>query len=603
MDQYEKKPGKKSNPAERRKFPLFKAFPLRQNFAYMVALLWVLPILLVVTYTNYDNVLGRQQSIEDMVLTAADGSFHALTGRVSHLISAACRPEQLPDIAAAYGKYQTSGNGSPLEAYTEDFLAREYSRQDDGIDAAMLYYADDPDRIFCGGPDDLAARQIRNRYLADDHAYIRSRLSGAYADPFFVQNDDRLYLVKCFALNETQAQAVVILRIHQEFIMDCVQSIPWQLESLLVVGEASVGGLAIPQGDLFAETEIGSPVQMTSLREEKYLTAGAYADGGIPVFAAVLLDKSALAGGSHGMVFVLMVIVAAVFMMITTVIYIFENKVNAPIHNLVKAYRRLEQGELGFRLPVDKSHSTEFAYLTERFNTMSAGLKNRFEEQRLEAAALRDARMKALQSQINPHFLNNTLELINWESRLAGSTNAVGMLEALSTMLEAAIDRTGAPLIPLSQEIEYVDAYLFIISKRFGNRLEVIKNIDESVLGLRVPRLILQPIIENAVEHGTRVDGSARVTLSITREDGFIRIIVKNAGIMTAENAKRIECLLGNGECAPGERATNIGIRNTNERLKLIFGADCGLSIYSTDDGETVSEIRIEEAATDMVGR
>ena len=118
------------------------------------------------------------------------------------------------------------------------------------------------------------------------------------------------------------------------------------------------------------------------------------------------------------------------------------------------------------------------------------------------AIAQKESEYLALQNQINPHFLNNTLEIINWEARLADDVKVCQMLEALSTMLSAAMDRKHRPLIHLSEEMMYVDAYLFIIRERLGKRLTVEKEISPETLDCYVPRLVLQPLLENAVEHG-----------------------------------------------------------------------------------------------------
>ncbi len=132
---------------------------------------------------------------------------------------------------------------------------------------------------------------------------------------------------------------------------------------------------------------------------------------------------------------------------------------------------------------------------------MSSELKNQFERSYLEQQALQQARVKALQSQINPHFLNNTLEVINWEARLSGDERVSAMIEALSVMLNAALDRDGRSMIPLREELSYVDAYLYIIRERLGDRLVIEREIDETMLDEMVPRLIFQPLVENAVEH------------------------------------------------------------------------------------------------------
>ena len=121
---------------------------------------------------------------------------------------------------------------------------------------------------------------------------------------------------------------------------------------------------------------------------------------------------------------------------------------------------------------------------------MSGQLQSQFEHIYREELALRDARIMALQSQINPHFLNNTLEIINWEARMAGDVKVCGMLEALSTILTAAMDRDKRATVHLSQELMYVDAYLYIIKERLGKRLTVHKQIDPDTCLLYTSRCV-----------------------------------------------------------------------------------------------------------------
>ena len=167
---------------------------------------------------------------------------------------------------------------------------------------------------------------------------------------------------------------------------------------------------------------------------------------------------------------------------------------------LTRASRYVQSGERGYQI-TKESPNLEFQKLYQDFNVMSTELKNQFDRSYLEQQATQKAQIKALQSQINPHFLNNTLEVINWEARIAGNEQVSEMIEALSTMLSAALDRKGRTQIPLEEELGYVDAYLRIIQWRIGDKFHVHKDIAEDVLSLAVPRLILQPIAENAVEH------------------------------------------------------------------------------------------------------
>ncbi len=188
-------------------------------------------------------------------------------------------------------------------------------------------------------------------------------------------------------------------------------------------------------------------------------------------------------------------------------------------------------------------------YLDNAFNSMSDKLKNQFEQIYLEELALRDANIMALQSQINPHFLNNTLEIINWEARMEGNDRVSSMIEALSTMLEATMDRKKQQMIPLSEEISYVEAYCYIIRQRFGEKFQFEKQIDPELLQTEVPRLIIQPIMENAVEHG--LSGRAgKIVLRIYAEEDKLKIAIINDGLMSIEDKRKVDNLLGSGRTA-----------------------------------------------------
>ena len=270
----------------------------------------------------------------------------------------------------------------------------------------------------------------------------------------------------------------------------------------------------------------------------------------------------------------------------------FHQSVNKPIGALRDAYKEIEKEHYGFHVKTDTRHE-EFADLDEAFNSMSDKLQYQFEKIYLEELALRDANIMALQSQINPHFLNNTLEIINWEARMAENYKISAMIESLSTMLEATMNRGRKQLIPLSEEMSYAEAYLYIISRRFGEKLSITKEIDENCLQVMVPRLIVQPILENAIEHGVNFAGKGKIRIRISREEDRLFIEVMNNGKLTDKDREKIAQLLGEKDVRE-TRSVSLGIQNVNKRLKLLYGGDCGLTIKSDKDGYTVSTIIVK---------
>ena len=180
-----------------------------------------------------------------------------------------------------------------------------------------------------------------------------------------------------------------------------------------------------------------------------------------------------------------------------------------------------------------------------------------------------------------------------------GNDKVSGMIEALATMLNATMNRKQRRFVALSEELSYVDAYLYIISNRFGDRFKVNRQIDERLLEIPVPMLIIQPIVENAVEHGVEENKQGSVSIRIYGEEGKLYIKVSNDGRLTQEDKEKIQRLLGDSEDKTDEPHVSLGIRNVNKRLKIIYGEECGLTIESDEENRTVSTLIVKLSQED----
>lgn len=157
------------------------------------------------------------------------------------------------------------------------------------------------------------------------------------------------------------------------------------------------------------------------------------------------------------------------------------------------------------------------------------------------------------------------------------------------------MNRKAQPILPLSEEMAYVDAYLYIIAQRFGEKFQCFKEIDESLMDVKVPRLIVQPIVENAVEHGMDISNQGVITIRIYRkEPDYLVVEVEDNGTLTDAERIKIDKLL-NEEPDPAKvKRISLGIRNVDQRLKIIYGPECGLFINSNKENHTVSTLLIK---------
>jgi len=269
---------------------------------------------------------------------------------------------------------------------------------------------------------------------------------------------------------------------------------------------------------------------------------------------------------------------------------------------MIRASKEMEAGNLGTKIET-RMPNAEFSYLRTSFNQMSRQVKCLFDYAYDEKIARKDAKIMALQAQINPHFLNNTLEMMNWQARMSGDITVCKMIEALGTVLDYRMSRDQKNLINLAEELHCADAYFYIISMRFGKRLNLEKEIDEELMQMQVPRLILQPIIENAVVHGIEQVRSGMIKIHIYHDEKNIYLEVINSGKpMSQEDVERIQQILNAdpSQIKKGKgQHTSLGIRNVNERIRLIYGEDYGLTItpYGEDKTRSVITLPYEDEA------
>lgn len=197
------------------------------------------------------------------------------------------------------------------------------------------------------------------------------------------------------------------------------------------------------------------------------------------------------------------------------------------------------------------------------------------------------AEMQALQSQINPHFLYNTLETIRSHALSKKSFDIAEMTEALATLFRYSISRPGE-MATFAEEMGNVDSYMIIQQYRFSSRFKIVKEIeDDSILNYRLPILTIQPIVENAIHHGLETKmGPGTVTIRAYSTQSRLVIEISDDGSgMSEERLKEIRQELCGMKAAPGrspKKHGGIALLNVDRRLKFYFGPEYGLTVYST---------------------
>lgn len=265
---------------------------------------------------------------------------------------------------------------------------------------------------------------------------------------------------------------------------------------------------------------------------------------------------------------------------------VLSRALSRPLRGLSAAMRQFEQDAGSFSYtPVGGAR--EVRELSDSFGHMVGKIQQLMDTVRREEINLRKTELKALQAQINPHFLYNTLDSIAWMCEQGRSAEAVQMVNALARLFRISISR-GHELIPIRSELQHAESYLQIQKHRYKDQFTYHFDVDESLLDFLCNKITLQPIIENAIYHGINglVDeGEIRITLRADGED--ILFIVADNGV--GMEPEQIEAIMRK------ERSdrTGIGIKNVNDRLKIYFGEKYGIVIDSEPDEGTRVSVRM----------
>ncbi len=276
--------------------------------------------------------------------------------------------------------------------------------------------------------------------------------------------------------------------------------------------------------------------------------------------------------------------------LVALVLWVYYGIVTRPVRRLLAAMHEFETRAEEFSYTVTQEPVAELQALSQSFAHMAKQIRELMEQVRREETELRKTELKALQAQINPHFLYNTLDSIQWMCEQGKTEDASRMVGALARLFRISISR-GRELIPLRDEIQHAKNYLVIQSYRYREQFRYRFDVEEGLEEYLCNKITLQPLIENAIYHGMdRMVDEGEIVVTVKQapdcpED--ILLIVSDNGIgMTEEQCRKI---LEKQRSDSG----GIGVKNVNDRLRIYFGSHYGLTIHSELDVGTTVTVRI----------
>lgn len=545
-----------------------KRISLRSGLVSAILICWLMPIVIIVALSGLLLNNNYQKSIQQEIRSEAENALDQVRMQLEDAIWDSKAVSYDGIVRGAYRSYLLDGDSALLYRSVSDYLSQSFARESRYRAAFIRFWGDEADAsayVLCRG--------TTGYDLLMQCQHVAPRIVEAMADTDtgirFLYLDDSLYMARNLLDNHFKPYATIAMLLEPEVIF----------QSLEVIGRVSslrlwVDGCPVPLTGEAAASGDGE-IRYTLDVEGHELAFSAY-----PEAYNIWRDTPWLGWAVAGVALMVLPLVVGM-------ISLFYRHVTSPVEVLSQANAQVQSGQRGYQIS-HRAPNAEFEKLYNNFNAMSTELKSQFERSYQEQRATQKAQIKALQSQINPHFLNNTLEIISWEARLADNERVCAMIEALSTMLTAALDRDGRTQIPLSEELGYVEAYLYIIRERLGGALQISQQIDPEMKEQLIPRLILQPIVENAVEHDITANRGGRLVLRGRQEGGEILLEVEHDGTMTEADRENIRRLASAEDPGKGR----VGLRNVYRRLKLLYGDAGNLTIEEVRPGTILARIR-----------
>ena len=554
-------------------------FSLRFQLVAVLLLCYLIPTVVLGTFAHNVLLDAIRKKVEAALVSDAENACTMTVQYLDRVITMGQETVYDEELADAWNRWQTSSvSSAEYLRISRNYLERKFGR-DRLFTFASFIPAGSSDLLITNPSGQSAAsaffRSGTDRFLLEAESLdTRSLFTGEGDQMCFIRNvlNLRMEQTGTLILGLNRSQLLSPLLAMQQL---------WSAKMNLLLGdygdhETDWSSLSAGFTDLPAEKEL------------RYVLVGNSDNYDLRLL--LTLDRTVQYRDLYTFrqlaLFLSLLLVPLLFLIILFV----RRRITRPVGLLADASRRIEAGELGVTVPM--RGGDELGDLGVAFSDMSVRLRDLIEKTYQEEIELKNAQIQALQSRINPHFLNNALETINWEARMESSEAIANMVSALSVLLNATLGRKNRRLVPLREEFEVADGYIYFIQQRFGDALTVLRELDSGTEDCIVPLLTVQPVLENAVDHGISPAGGGEIRISARQSGSSLLLRIVNTGrSIPQEDRERIDAALAGDT---GE-SSHLGLANIANRLRLLYGSQATITVTGGPEMETAVEIRIPQ--------
>lgn len=283
-----------------------------------------------------------------------------------------------------------------------------------------------------------------------------------------------------------------------------------------------------------------------------------------------------------------------IFFVAITAAYVLSNSMSRPILRVISFIRKVEKGDLAARYQDDRKD--EIGVLGRSLNHMLMQIQKLVAVNKVQEQQKREAELRSLQAHIKPHFLYNTLDTINWMARKRGAEDVADVVDSLSTLFRIGLSK-GHDIISLKDEAAHIESYLRIQKARYKDKLNYSLDVDSEAEGAAVLKLVLQPVVENAIYHGIKERrGPGHIRINAFKQADTLVLTVEDDGAgMNEERLEQIRTKLASVQADAPMQKTDFGygMMNVQARIQLVFGPAYGIQIESCQNAGTKATIHL----------
>lgn len=393
-------------------------------------------------------------------------------------------------------------------------------------------------------------------------------------------------------LDDTEGGGVFFVDLNYSSISDLCERLSLGNKGYIYILDEDGGIVYHPQQQLIysgMKKELISEIMETE--ESSFLTGDgrlytisrSEQTGWIVVGVSMVSELMYRANATRG---IYLLIALVLFMAALILAYLLSNEITKPIKSLEKSMKEVERGNFA-HAALEVRDENEIGHLSRNFNMMTEEIQNLIEQRDREQQIKRKSELKVLQSQINPHFLYNTLDSIIWMAEWGKNQEVVRMTSSLAKLLRRSISNEQEE-VTVAEEAEYTETYLTIQKMRYKDKLEYEIAMEPEILQEKVIKLILQPLVENAIYHGIKYkEGKGLLCIRGFRKGDRMVLEVQDDG--KGMDADTLEHIFEKHK--RDTRSNGVGLNNVNERIQLYYGGEYGISFQSSPGKGTKATI------------